>query len=144
MLTLSANMTDGAALPAWLTFDNNSNSFSGVSSSAVTLNIRLTATDKAGSAAYVDFTLEIVGVTSVDNTEIEDIKVYPTHTTGLVYIDTKVDTRVSLFNIRGLLIKQVNVQAGKSSIDFSQFIGGLYIVKLEHDYKITSVKIIKH
>jgi hypothetical protein len=144
VLTLSANMTDEAALPAWLMFDNSSNSFSGVSSSAVTLNIRLTATDKAGSTAYVDFTLEIVGVTSVDNSQIEDVKIYPTHTTGLVYIDTKVDTRVSLFNIRGLLIKQVNVQAGKSSIDFSQFIGGLYIVKLEHDYKITSVKVIKH
>ncbi|GEM_PF-3962627 len=144
VLTLSAKLVDGSALPGWLIFDNSANSFSGVSSSAVMLNIRLTATDKAGSTAYVDFILDIVGVTSINNPEVEDVKVYPTHTAGLVYIETEAATRVSLFNIRGLLIKQVNIPAGKSSIDFSQFKGGLYIVKLEHDNKTTSFKVVKY
>ncbi|WP_221391593.1 putative Ig domain-containing protein [Dyadobacter sp. NIV53] len=44
-LTLSATLTDGNALPAWLTFNTATNTFSGTPSAAKIYPIKLTATD---------------------------------------------------------------------------------------------------
>ena len=50
-LTLSASLSGGAALPAWLVFDANTRIFSGTppAGSASTLNIQVKATDAAGA-----------------------------------------------------------------------------------------------
>ena len=58
VLTYSASLANGAALPAWLSFDASSLIFSGTPTAAGTLSIRLTASDK--SQASVSDVFDIV------------------------------------------------------------------------------------
>ena len=57
-LTLSATLADGSPLPAWLSFDPGTNSFSGtpLNDDVGALTIRVTATDTSGATATQDFT----------------------------------------------------------------------------------------
>ncbi len=47
-LTYTAALANGSALPSWLTFDPASRTFSGTPSTAITLDVRVTAADKVG------------------------------------------------------------------------------------------------
>lgn len=58
-LTYRASLTSGAALPAGITFNAGSRTFSGTPSTAGTYNIRVTATDGRGGQASDDFTLTV-------------------------------------------------------------------------------------
>lgn len=63
-LTFSATLANGAALPAWLTFDPTNRSFTaspGMSDSGI-YSIRLTATDSAGASAQQLFDLQVNNV----------------------------------------------------------------------------------
>ena len=63
-LTLSASLADGSALPAWLSFDATTSTFSGTPSNGDVgaLAIRVTATDTAGASASQDFTVTVANV----------------------------------------------------------------------------------
>ena len=60
-LTLSATLADGSPLPAWLSFDPATNTFSGtpLNDDVGSLTIRVTATDTAGASATQDFTVTV-------------------------------------------------------------------------------------
>ncbi len=60
-LTYSATLTDGTALPDWLTFDAATMTFSGTPSSdnVGTLSLKVTATDAAGAGVHDDFELNV-------------------------------------------------------------------------------------
>jgi len=61
VLTLSATLTDGSALPTWLTFDPTTGAFSGTptNSAAGIVSIAVTATDTFGATAAAGFDLAI-------------------------------------------------------------------------------------
>ncbi|MCF6240519.1 MAG: putative Ig domain-containing protein [Bacteroidales bacterium] len=61
-ITYDAQMSDGASLPQWLSFDNSLLSFSGVPSNedVGVLNIQIIATDLQGASATFDFKLEVI------------------------------------------------------------------------------------
>ena len=59
-LTYTAALTTGAALPSWLLFDAQAQTFSGTApGQATTLSLRITATDKAMATAATSFTLTV-------------------------------------------------------------------------------------
>lgn len=64
-LTLSATQADGSALPAWLSFDAQTRTFSGTpqAGDVLPLQIRITATDPDGASIHDEFRLGFVGVT---------------------------------------------------------------------------------
>lgn len=59
VLTYSATLADGSALPGWLTFDAATGSFSGTPATAGNYVLRVTATDLAGASASQSFTLVV-------------------------------------------------------------------------------------
>ncbi len=63
-LSYSAMLVNGAALPAWLSFDNVTRTFSGAPASADVgvIDIRAAVTDVAGASAFQDFTLTVANV----------------------------------------------------------------------------------
>jgi hypothetical protein len=63
-LTYSATLSNGSALPTWLTFNAETRTFSGtpVNENVGKLNLKLTATDKNGEAAPNTFDLEVINV----------------------------------------------------------------------------------
>ena len=63
-LTLSATLADGSPLPAWLSFDPATQTFSGtpLNDDVGALTIRVTATDTSGATATQDFTVTVANV----------------------------------------------------------------------------------
>ncbi|MDR0275464.1 MAG: putative Ig domain-containing protein, partial [Burkholderiaceae bacterium] len=63
-LTFSARLADGSDLPAWLTFDAASKTFSGTPGNAAVgnLNVQITASDPSGASASQSFTLTVVNI----------------------------------------------------------------------------------
>lgn len=59
VLSYSATLADGSALPGWLTFDAATGSFSGTPATAGNYVLRVTATDLAGAQASQSFTLAV-------------------------------------------------------------------------------------
>ncbi len=59
VLTYSATLQDGSALPAWLSFDPDTRTFSGVPDAGQVLKVRLTATDNTSLSVYDDFLILI-------------------------------------------------------------------------------------
>src|SRR5574340_767087 len=68
-LSYSATCADGSPLPAWLTFDAATGTFSGTpgAGDAGTLNLMITATDAAGLSASAAFNLDVTGVTPTND-----------------------------------------------------------------------------
>ena len=60
VLTYSATLANGDPLPAWLTFDAASGTFSGTPTEPGSLSLRVTATDLAGAQAHQRFAFEAV------------------------------------------------------------------------------------
>jgi Ca2+-binding RTX toxin-like protein len=63
-LTLGASLADGAPLPAWLSFNALSASFSGMpeNGDVGSVSVRVVATDESGAQALDDFALTVVNV----------------------------------------------------------------------------------
>lgn len=63
-LTLSATLTDGSALPAWLAFDAATGTFSGTPANGDVgnLNLLITATDQSGATVSTGFALDIANI----------------------------------------------------------------------------------
>ena len=64
VLAYAATLASGAALPAWLTFDATTQTFSGTpgNNDVGALVVRVTATDGAGASAFDDFNLAVANV----------------------------------------------------------------------------------
>ncbi|HSC69570.1 MAG TPA: putative Ig domain-containing protein, partial [Cellvibrio sp.] len=63
-LTYTATLTNGGALPAWLTFNPATRTFSGQANDGdvASLNIRVTATDAGGQSIFDDFNLNVTNL----------------------------------------------------------------------------------
>ncbi|MBF0621418.1 MAG: putative Ig domain-containing protein, partial [Magnetococcales bacterium] len=61
-LSYSATLTSGAALPDWLSFDDDSQTFSGTPTEDGVLEIKVTVTDETGSTASENFDLTVTAV----------------------------------------------------------------------------------
>jgi uncharacterized delta-60 repeat protein len=59
VLTYSAGLADGSALPAWLSFDAVTRTWHGIPTAAGTISIRVTATDSGGLAASDVFEIAV-------------------------------------------------------------------------------------
>jgi len=72
VLTYSAKLADGTALPNWLSFDAATHAFSGNPTANGSLSVRVTATDKGGLSTYSDFTLASVTAPVVQSFTVAD------------------------------------------------------------------------
>jgi hypothetical protein len=64
VLTISANLADGASLPGWLTFNPVTNSFEGLpgNGDVGVISVKLTATDQYGANVSDNFSIEVINV----------------------------------------------------------------------------------
>ncbi|MFT3736953.1 MAG: VCBS domain-containing protein [Rhodocyclaceae bacterium] len=100
VLTYSAKLSNGSALPSWLSFNATTGVFSGTptTGSAGTVAIVVTATDKAGATATGSFSIVIgtsnhAPVAVADTKAVtEDVSVTATASTGVLANDTDVDS----------------------------------------------------
>jgi Ca2+-binding RTX toxin-like protein len=62
VLTLTAKLADGSALPAWLSFNAATGVFSGTPTALGNVSVQVTATDRAGAAVSSAFALAVLPV----------------------------------------------------------------------------------
>ncbi|WP_124640722.1 BspA family leucine-rich repeat surface protein [Amniculibacterium aquaticum] len=79
-------------------------------------------------------------VTNLANQEISaanPIKLYPTPTTGELFIESLSKTTAQLFDMTGKKVKELSLNKGKNTIDLRQLINGMYIINIDgKPYKV--------
>lgn len=83
-LRLSASLADGSPLPAWLSFDASTRSFSGTPMQGGTLGLRVTATDAFGATASGNFSLQTtLAASAMEGTDAANTLKAPSTSTQL-------------------------------------------------------------
>jgi hypothetical protein len=84
--------------------------------------------------------------TSNKNVEIDHIQIYPNPTQDHLTIDFKSDEKVyncDIYTTDGKHVKKITIFQGKNSINVSNLITGVYILKITNDLQTKSFKFIK-
>lgn len=148
-LKYSASLSSGQPLPAWLSFDSTTRTFSGIISSAVSIILKVTATDTAGASAFCTFMLNVVQQIGIEpmNEELPGefrlLQNYPNPfnpKTDIIFDITKTSfTRLIVYDITGKEIKILvneSLRSGRYKVSMSSesLCSGIYFYKLEAGY----------
>jgi len=113
-LTLSAESANGNPLPAWLSFDPQSVSFSGTPDSIQVLNVKVTATDTAGASASSSFLISVQAPANIgqENDSDKKLTIFPNPSKGLVNISIDgtmdLEATVEITGIDGKIIQKAD------------------------------------
>ncbi|MEI7727738.1 MAG: putative Ig domain-containing protein, partial [Bacteroidota bacterium] len=145
-LTYHANLTSGNPLPAWLTFDTISGTFTGTPPITETLYVRVTVTDTAGASVSTPFKILVNNPVFVEqiNGQGAGVMVFPNPTTGLINISlNSLSGESAIVEVCNLQGKVVHSNSFKKCIriDMTDYPKGIYILKLLIDHEITVRKI---
>ncbi|MEI7727737.1 MAG: putative Ig domain-containing protein [Bacteroidota bacterium] len=146
-LTYHAKLTSGSPLPAWLTFDTITGTFTGTPAIVETLNNRVTATDTAGASASTNFKITINNPVSIDqiNGQGGGVLVYPNPTSGVINISCDAFSgKPSMVEIRNTEGKAVLIKSfqNKMCIDITGNPKGIYLLKLLNDREMIVRKVV--
>ena len=93
-----------------------------------------------------DYVLNLrgTGTSGVNEITLEDASVFPNPASGIVYLNTGVETETQtiIYNTSGKMVYSGLVANGQS-IDISDFEGGVYIIKLQSEEGQSTLKLIK-
>jgi hypothetical protein len=137
-LTYSARLSDGSPLPAWLTFDPITATFSGIPSLIEYLPVVITATDTAGASVSTDLKISVVPAVFIDTVTGErgHVSIFANPTNGLLYISldfAEDKTAIAeLYNLQGKVIR-TNTFKKSIRIDLTDNPKGIYFLKLTID-----------
>ena len=83
--------------------------------------------------------------TSISNTEITDLKIYPNPSSSVIYIESSqtISGNVLIYSFDGRLIRAIHKQAAKKTeINISDLKSGVYVVKIPIGDKLISRKLL--
>lgn len=142
-LTYSATLSNGTALPAWLSFDPDTRTFTGTPATAVNIFVKVTAKDSANATVSCIFTINIVTGIEGDRGQLpESINLYQNYpnpfnpSTTIEFAIPKAGRyALGLYNTLGELAKEISdreYQAGyhKETFNASGLPSGMYLYRL--------------
>ncbi|MBO4738734.1 MAG: T9SS type A sorting domain-containing protein [Bacteroidales bacterium] len=91
-------------------------------------------------------TMRIMNVTGIEDAEMENISVYPTSINdNMLKIKGLENTNVSIYAVNGQMVAQPQLMNGDVTIDMSNYVAGLYLVKLQNNNasKVVKVQLVK-
>jgi hypothetical protein len=144
--TLTCDVT--SRLPAWLSFDPETNRFDGIPTETGTLNITVKAIDPEGASASNSFSLKIEKASgSPDQPFEQSFRLFPNPAKELINLSfgTAVykEAFVSITNIIGKEVYSVIYRGNSSAtIDLSGHSAGLYFLKIDIDGDVIIKKIV--
>ncbi len=83
------------------------------------------------------------GIATLNGVEAPLISVYPNPNNGLFIIDLTATSQVIVTNAFGQIVLTETMETGKTSIDINNEATGIYFVKVIHDEKQYTIKLIK-
>jgi hypothetical protein len=135
-LTYSALLTNGKALPSWLSFDPASLTFSGTPTLADTIasSIKVVATDPSFADVPATFKITVKKVLlGIKSQKLNSFKIYPNPASGLIHVvldnPSGLNNMLRVFNMEGKLVLKKAVGAATSvTLDMSNY-KGVFVVK---------------
>lgn len=140
-LTCHAKLTNGAPLPAWLTFDTIGGTFTGTPPIAEILNIKVTATDTAAAATSTTFKITITPYTSTEQINVQNngVRIFPNPANGSVNIYSEVlagkSATIEIISPDGKVILMKPFE-NNMTIDLTGRPVGIYILKLFNGHEM--------
>lgn len=133
-LTIIADLGKGKSLPAWLSFDAETMTFSGTPTEVETLTIVVTATDVFGAQASDSFVLNVKSAVSI-NEIVYAISIYPNPTYDKITVDTEgiSNASINITDINGKEVINTKLLDAKTVIDLSTQAKGIYFIKIISD-----------
>jgi hypothetical protein len=143
-LTYSATLSNGNPLPAWLSFDPDTRTFTGTSAETINLNIKVKATDSANVSVSCTFGINVT-ITGIDESKEqlpESFNLYQNYpnpfnpaTTIEFAIPKTGRYSLDLYNTLGELVKQISdreYDAGyyKETLNATGLSSGMYVYRL--------------
>jgi len=145
-LTYSVQMSDGNAIPNWITFTEENLGFylSPIEAQVGNHSIRIIATDEFGSTASDDFIItvkSIVNVSFIDNIEFT---IFPNPTNGIFNITTNKQEQYnySVTDVVGRTILQKNSNNEVEQVNLELYPSGIYFITIGYNNKFITYKII--
>ncbi|MEQ9439627.1 MAG: FG-GAP-like repeat-containing protein [Cyclobacteriaceae bacterium] len=138
-LSLTVTLSNGSALPDWLTFDASTNTLSGTPpAGSASLTLQVTATNPQGDSVSDEFILSIDGVTAIGEEFDLTLRVYPVPAEHILLIETQESTlrlqSYRLMDTQGHILDAQTVTPRIGStlpIDVSSLVGGVYFLELQ-------------
>jgi PKD repeat protein len=114
-------------------------------SSSTTLNYSVSGTNSVnGCTSTKTFTVVVSKCTALNEYQPElEIRLYPVPVIGLLNIDLQHPATISIMNLTGSALLQVEVPSGASEVDLSSIPGGLYIIEARFDKGVARSRFIK-
>jgi hypothetical protein len=143
----TVTLANGDPLPAWLSFNEETLTFSGTAPNQNTvLDIIVSASDgnKKSTISY-EFTLVIGTLTSIRNIDKGDCKFFPNPTRDIINFDFVKD-KIQKITIADLTGKIFNIEPQNQmtrNLDISDFGPGIYFITIYTDKDVFSEKILK-
>ncbi|NPA68655.1 MAG: T9SS type A sorting domain-containing protein, partial [Chlorobi bacterium] len=144
ILYTSATSEDGSALPAWISYDAETMTFTGVPDSEQVLNIKITAEDIFGETVSDTYKLTVTSNSEINTFEEMRFNIYPNPTDGkfVAEFNYPADATVSVTDISGKEILRKNMHSNIEYFDLSKYSKGIYIIKIKTDNLIINKRII--
>jgi len=145
-LVVTASLSNGNPLPAWLSFDPDSLSFTGNPTESGSYYIKVMATDPAGATAMSTFTLRVVDASGVDNqSSVHDVRLYPNPAKDKLFLSwtnpAYRDANILVTNITGEMVMDARINGGSTAtIDLTGKASGIYFLKLTIDGEVINRK----
>jgi len=137
-LSYAVNLSDDKPLPFWLTFDGTNRIFTGLPLMINEYELKITATDLAGSSISDTVKLTISNVLNNNEINIEKAYLYPNPTKGRVVVNTGnlFDNKLinlKILNSSGQIIRTDDIHDAIFELDLSRYGSGNYILELNNN-----------
>ncbi len=129
-------------LPEWLTFENGN--LQGTADAVGQYQINFVATDIFGEQAQNGFIINVIK-NETDIIDLENnISLYPNPTTGIITVQftNVIDGNLSVVNIAGQVMTEMNINNKTVELNLSKFAKGVYFINIESETQIYREKII--
>ena len=140
-----AKQADGSTLPAWLSFDRSTRSFSGTPSSANigSVEVMVEAVDADNNLATTNFTIYVTTVTGIE--ELAGFSIYPNPTTHMLKIsdESRSMKTVQIMSLNGSIVRELRSANDLTEINVQDLRAGVYVLRISNAEKTIGLKFIK-
>ena len=82
-----------------------------------------------------------VNVKEVKNSTMNNVRVYPNPTTGIIKVQNAENATINIYSLAGNLVKTIESNAVSTSVDLSEFAKGTYLVKVVKANEVVTKKV---
>ena len=130
----------GSQTPLFTARDLNDNDITGTFHIRYTIRISGVAVDPVSSNNRACVTINR-GATGINEIAEGEVNVYPNPATTVINIDNAEGAQVSVFDINGRMISNVESASANQTIDASNFAKGMYIVRIANGNNVITKKV---